>query len=530
MEKWRLLDTGRLSAAENMALDDAMLECRSQNLVPNTLRFLQFNPPAVLVGFHQDIAQEVRLDYTRSRAIDINRRLTGGGTIFFDASALGWEIVASHEAVPTHIGIEGLFEKMCEGPVNALRELGINASFRPKNDIEVDGRKISGTGGVERNDSFLFQGTLLVDFDVETMIRALRIPLEKLKDKELKSAKQRVTSINKELGYLPKLHEIKKSLVNGFGKALGVEFIETELIAQEEYLLKEKLAYFQSDEWIYLDRRSVSQSTTVQAITKTKGGLLRVSLALDPEFNIVKSILITGDFFAFPSRAVLDLEAALKFVPCNKQEIQKTVEDFFATSCAHFPGITAMDLVDIIMEAAEKSTYKTFGLTLDETNHVYPITKKAKDILTNGYEYVLLPYCAKLPTCNFRHENGCSKCGKCAIGDIYKIVEGRGLKIVTIQNFENLMKTLRDMKKNQAKGWIGCCCEIFYSKHRDEIEDAGVPGIIIGIDDKTCYDLGKEAEAYKGLFEIQTQLNTALVSKLLNCNKNNGEATENNRF
>ena len=59
MEEWRLLDTGRLNAAENMALDDVILECRAKDLILNTIRFLQFDPPAALVGYHQDVEQDL---------------------------------------------------------------------------------------------------------------------------------------------------------------------------------------------------------------------------------------------------------------------------------------------------------------------------------------------------------------------------------------------------------------------------------------------------------------------------------------
>ena len=78
------------------------------------------------------------------------------------------------------------------------------------------------------------------------------------------------------------------------------------------------------------------------------------------------------------------------------------------------------------------------------------------------------------------------------------------------------MDTLHAMKESGAKGFIGCCCEAFYAKHRDEMEETGVPGIIIDIDNTTCYDLGKEDEAYVGTFESQTCLKTELVSKVLN--------------
>jgi lipoate-protein ligase A len=89
MQRWRLLDTPPMSAAENMALDDALLELRGKGRTPNTIRFLQFKPRCVLVGYHQSVQEEIRVDYCRSHGIDINRRNTGGGAIFFDENQLG---------------------------------------------------------------------------------------------------------------------------------------------------------------------------------------------------------------------------------------------------------------------------------------------------------------------------------------------------------------------------------------------------------------------------------------------------------
>ncbi len=88
------------------------------------------------------------------------------------------------------------------------------------------------------------------------------------------------------------------------------------------------------------------------------------------------------------------------------------------------------------------------------------------------------------------------------------------MKAITIHNFEHLMETLRTLHQEGAKGFIGCCCEAFYCKHRDEMEEIGVAGIIIDIDDRTCYDLGREKEALQGTFEGYTTLKTDLLSRL----------------
>ena len=513
--EWRLLDTGHRSAAENMALDDALLECRSNGSAPNTIRLLRFDPPAVLVGYHQDVEHEVRLDYVRKRGIEVNRRLTGGGAIYFDGSSLGWEIIASKSSTFFHER-ERLFRIMCDGPVHALRTLGVQAAFRPRNDIEVNGRKISGTGGTDRDNAFLFQGTLLVDFDVEEMVRALRIPIVKLKDKELRSAKERVTCIKWELGYRPSYAVIKKALKRGFEQAFKIKLVEEGLTSLEKKLLKENLLRFQSDEWIFLDRRPLNEAAVVHAVDKKPGGLVRVSLALDTRANLIKNILITGDFFVSPPRAIFDLEAALKFTRCDEESVRRIVHNFFADNGIHMPGITPDDLVGLILEALDKASYRFFGITLAETNDFYPVTKDAKSVLDDGCDFLLLPYCAKLPSCKFRKIECCEKCGGCSIGHAYELAEAVGLKVMTIQNFEHLIATLRMMKEGDAKGWIGCCCEAFYCKHRGEMEEVGVPGIIMDIENQTCYDLGKVEEAYRGDFETQTQLKMELLSKLLN--------------
>lgn len=75
---WRLLDTGSISAARNMALDQVILNARSSNQVPNTVRFLQFSPHCVLVGYHQSVELEIEEHYCREQGIEINRRITGG--------------------------------------------------------------------------------------------------------------------------------------------------------------------------------------------------------------------------------------------------------------------------------------------------------------------------------------------------------------------------------------------------------------------------------------------------------------------
>lgn len=512
VKPWRLLDTGARAAAENMALDEAILEARGRGLVPDTLRFLQFSPPAVLVGYHQSVAQEVRADFCCRQGIDINRRLTGGGAIYFDESQLGWEIVAGMETPFLPRDRTHLFHQMAEAAVAGLRRLGIEGSFRPRNDIEVAGRKVSGMGATEGEGAFLFQGTLLLDFDVDTMLRALRVPVEKLVDKEVRSLRERVTWVARELGYLPPLGEVKAALRRGFEEALGATFQEAPMTSEEERLLAERAAYYASEEWVQQVQTPDSQEV-LRSIYKAKGGLIRVALIVEARMKRIKTAIITGDFFAYPRRAILDLEAALKDTPAEAEAVAGVVEDFFQKGRGHIPGVGAADLCRALGEALERGGYGRFGITPTEASAIFTVGKPLSQM--PHCSVLLLPYCAKLVDCHLRNEDGCTECGLCTMGDAYCLARERGLRPISIVNYEHLQETLARCRRECVQAFVGACCEAFYAKHREDFEAAGLPGVLVDIDSTTCYDLGEEGLAYRGDFARQTHLRLDLLAKVV---------------
>ncbi|HLB12604.1 MAG TPA: lipoate--protein ligase, partial [Dehalococcoidia bacterium] len=425
LNSWRFLDTGVRSAAENMALDEAILEARGRGLVPDTLRFLQFSPPAVLVGCHQSVAQEVRADFCRRRGIDINRRLTGGGAIYFDETQLGWEVIVGSAEIISLGDRALLFNRIAEAAVAGLKSMGLEASFRPRNDIEVAGRKVSGMGATEGEGALLYQGTLLLDFDVETMLRALRVPVEKLVDKEVRSLRDRVTWVRRELGYLPPLGAVKEALVRGFLEVLDVSIDEGVLAPEEERLLAERRPYYASEEWVEQVQSPVSQEV-LRSIFKAKGGLIRVALIVDTRMKRIKVAIITGDFFAYPRRAILDLEAALKDAPAEAEAVRDLVEGFFSRGGGHIPGVEPADFFRAIEEALERGGYGRYGIGPGEAASIFTVGKPFSQM--PSCSVLLLPYCAKLVGCDLRREDGCTECGLCTMGDAYRLARDRGLR------------------------------------------------------------------------------------------------------
>jgi lipoate-protein ligase A len=391
--------------------------------------------------------------------------------------------------------------------------LGIRAHFRPRNDIEVNGRKISGTGGTELSGAVLFQGTLLVDFDADEMLRALRVPTEKLQDKEIESVKERVTCLRWELGRTPTPQTIKSSLARGFGETFGVDFHPAPLSSQEEKLLARKHPLFSSSEYIFKVRQSLPRRKTLSSIIKAPGGLIRISLAVDMKARMINQILITGDFFASPKRAIFDLESLLKNTKADPSVAEEIIRSFWEEQRPEIPGIREAHLVQAVSEAFGKMDLLPHGFSAEETQHIYPVLKPYREI--RRPEVLLLPYCAKEIECEYRTIQGCEVCGRCSIGDAFRMADSFGMDPITIQNYEDLESVLHRLKQSGARSFIGSCCEPFYGKHRPDFERIGLPGILVDVEQSTCYDLGQERKAFQGQFENQTHLNLPLLRRVL---------------
>ena len=124
---FRVIDTGIRDFSYNIAMDKAMLDLRKDNIIPDTLRFLTFNP-CTLAGFHQSVFNEIRIDYCKDKNIEIGRRITGGGAIYFDEMQLGWELVFSSKTLKA-ANFQNLTENICNAFASGINKLDINAKF-----------------------------------------------------------------------------------------------------------------------------------------------------------------------------------------------------------------------------------------------------------------------------------------------------------------------------------------------------------------------------------------------------------------
>ncbi|MBI5956782.1 MAG: DUF116 domain-containing protein, partial [Chloroflexi bacterium] len=172
------------------------------------------------------------------------------------------------------------------------------------------------------------------------------------------------------------------------------------------------------------------------------------------------------------------------------------------------------DFVRTIGEALRKRAFTArFEVSAAEANNIFTVGRPLGEMERPGA--LLLPYCAKLKGCSLRYTNGCSRCGLCSVGQAYDLAERHGLTPIAIQNYEMLEKELAGLQRGGVRAFVGSCCEAFYAKHCADFERIGLPGILVGLDSSTCYDLGQEEKAHRGEYEGQTELNLKLLGQVV---------------
>jgi lipoate---protein ligase len=343
---FRVISTGLRGGRANIAFDQALIEARREARVPDTIRFLRFRPCA-LIGLHQYLSQELKLDYCKAHGIETVRRITGGGGLYFDEGQIGWELIFDRRS----LGLTDLAEvarRICEAAALGLQALGVPARYRPRNDIEVDGRKISGTGGFFDGNLIFYQGTLLVDFDPAKMLACLNVPVEKLAKRVLDSAAQRVVTLREILGRVPDLESIYQGLLGGFADGLGIHPQWGEITAYEEELadhaFREEIG---TDAFVHMLDAPPADDGLVSASLTGRGGTVRADIRLDgPQHERIREVLITGDFFITPPRVVFDLEASLRGL--SVVQAGHAVEGFFAGHPADFLSLSADDFRRVV--------------------------------------------------------------------------------------------------------------------------------------------------------------------------------------
>lgn len=361
MDIWRLIDLGRAEPLMAQTFYEAIASAVDEGLSPNTIVLVQPSKPYVCLGYHQELEREIDVEYCRRNSLQIVRRSQGGGATYLDSNQIFYQAVARKGSEEIPLIAEKLFEKLLGVTVYVYRELGLPAEFKPPNDVVVHGKKISGNGaGDFGKGTIILVGNIILDMNYDSMSRVLKVPDEKFRDKMAKSMRDWVTSLNRELGYIPPVDQVKKLLVKGYENLFGISLTLGEPSKLErDFWEQEVKPRHLSLDWLYMQdlrRRRLSEERMVKVagevavvgVDYKAKKLIRVRAELLGDK--ILDLFVSGDFFMMPEDALPKLESDLNGATLNREELLKRVRTFYEETKAQTPGITPEDFVEALMQ------------------------------------------------------------------------------------------------------------------------------------------------------------------------------------
>lgn len=168
--------------------------------------------PTVIIGRNQDLEAEVNLDYCRKHGVKVVRRKSGGGCVYSDMGNIMISFISRRGEV------QEVFDRYLSSLTACLRSLGLKAEKSGRNDILVDGRKVSGNAFHQLPDRSIVHGTMLYDTDFDALETAIRPPVEKLERHGVASVRQRVENLKEYLDckIMPSVEELERYIVDYF--------------------------------------------------------------------------------------------------------------------------------------------------------------------------------------------------------------------------------------------------------------------------------------------------------------------------
>jgi lipoate-protein ligase A len=306
--------------------------------------------PYVCIGFHQDAEQEIDLDFTNINNIPVFRREVGGGAVYLDSGQLFYQLILRKDNPQVPEDKDAIYRKFLMPVVETYREFGVNAEYKPVNDIIANGRKVSGNGAAEINDMIIIVGNFILDFNYEMMSKSLRVPDEKFRDKVFKTLQENLSTMLRETGSLPDIRQLGDALIRRYEIILGAMDLKTEpdadLVAKAEELQIER----HTNEWLFANDRRRPEARQVkiregvyviQNMLKVPGGLIRATAV--NEDGILRDVHFSGDFFFYPAADLPKLEFALSGIPAQSEAITKAIESFYECNSIESPGVQPMD-------------------------------------------------------------------------------------------------------------------------------------------------------------------------------------------
>ncbi len=315
----------------NLAIEEHLL--RTFDTEEDILLFY-INQPSIIIGRNQNTIEEINQEYVEKNGIIVVRRLSGGGAVYHDLGNLNFSFITQNQAENIHN-----FRKFTAPVIEVLREMGVPAELSGRNDIVVDGRKISGNAQYIAGRRMVSHGTLLLNSDLEQVVEALNVKASKIESKGIKSVRSRVANICEFLPEPVDMETFRLRLLHGiFG---GAENVRQYHLTREDWDNIHRLTAerYGTWEWNY----GHSPAFNVQKTQRFAMG--EIDARIDVERGMIRSVIFYGDFIGEKDSA--ELAEKLTGVRYERSSLETALQGVDLSR--YFAGLSLPEFLDFFL-------------------------------------------------------------------------------------------------------------------------------------------------------------------------------------
>lgn len=276
MEKttWHFINSGKCSAAYNMALDEALLDWHSQGKIGPVLRFYEWEPATLSIGYFQSVEKEIDLAQVEKHGLGFVRRPTGGRGVLHEHE-LTYSVIVREDYPDMPETVTEAYRVISGGILEGFRNLGLNANFsipnnerekdelkKPKSgvcfdapswyELVVEGKKVAGSAQTRQKGVILQHGAILLRMDEDKLVSLFKFKTEALRARVRRSLPQKAVAIDRLMDKVPSMERCVDAFSAGFESALNITLEPLQLSAEQEQYVKEiEQRKYGNDEWTY---------------------------------------------------------------------------------------------------------------------------------------------------------------------------------------------------------------------------------------------------------------------------------------
>ncbi|HEY4565848.1 MAG TPA: lipoate--protein ligase, partial [Savagea sp.] len=204
----------------NLAIEEYAV--KTMDVDKDSYLLFYVNEPSIIIGKNQNTIEEINTSFVEDHGIHVVRRISGGGAVYHDHGNLNFSFITKDDGDSFRN-----FAKFTEPVIEALAQLGVKAELLGRNDILVDGKKISGNAQFATKGRMFSHGTLMFDTEIDTVVKALRVKKDKIESKGIKSIRSRVANISDYLEEPMTIDAFKREILKSvFGGEENIQYVE----------------------------------------------------------------------------------------------------------------------------------------------------------------------------------------------------------------------------------------------------------------------------------------------------------------